>query len=135
MARVLEGLPVEQGTRQKDKDVTKEIKRVRVRAPPSCWLTASFPLSFCFLLRLFLSPSSPLLLLSVLTPPASALACLNLFLFPYFLLWPMLGAVASVPDVGLFVILCGISHFGSVLLPENGFGKRIVVGPSLFGYP
>ncbi|KAL6141841.1 hypothetical protein ACLB2K_060127 [Fragaria x ananassa] len=71
MTGVLAGLPAEQGTRQKDRDVAKEIKRVRVRASPSCWLAASFPLSFCFLLRLFSSPSLPLLFLSVSTPLVS----------------------------------------------------------------
>ncbi|KAL6190967.1 hypothetical protein ACLB2K_037361 [Fragaria x ananassa] len=63
MARMLAGLPAEQGTRRKDRDAAKEIKRVGVRAPPSCWLAASFPLFFCFLLRLFSSPSSLFLFL------------------------------------------------------------------------
>ncbi|KAL6178385.1 hypothetical protein ACLB2K_049903 [Fragaria x ananassa] len=68
---MLLGLPAEQRTRPKDKDAAKEIKRVRMRAPPSCWLAASFPLFFYFLLRLFSSPSS-----------ASACFCLHLPLLP-----------------------------------------------------
>ncbi|KAL6129303.1 hypothetical protein ACLB2K_072655 [Fragaria x ananassa] len=101
MARVLAGLPAEQGTRHKDREAAKEIKRVRVRAPPSCWLAVSFPLSFCFLLRLFSSPYSLLLFLSVSTPPASAFFFFFRFCFatpfcqssppPFFFwrLWPL----------------------------------------------
>ncbi|KAL6140301.1 hypothetical protein ACLB2K_058601 [Fragaria x ananassa] len=97
MARVPAGLPAEQGTRRKDRNAAKEIKRVRVRAQPSCWLAASFPLSFCVLLRLFSSPSLLLLFLSMLTPPASAFFFFFRFLLRYTFLSlpPLLEALAS----------------------------------------
>ena len=100
MVRMLLGLPMEQGTRQKDRDAAKEIKRVRVRAPPSCWLAASFPLSFCFLVHLFSSPSSPFLFLSVLTPPVYASA---FFFFPAFCFATPFCPSPSFGGFGLFI--------------------------------